>query len=208
MQIPAFAGIFKTIMRIFFVFIVLGFFTLSCSKKDQTQTTSPKNQQQNTTNQNVQPNKSFSVKGSIGVITRDEMVDFSWVENGSEVKLSDNKGKVILLNFWATWCAPCRKELPGLTQISNELKDKNFKMIGVSVDENQQTLEKFLNSNNLSYTILHDQTDVVTKYMNATGGRDNVIPQTYIINKKGKIVEVIIGTKSKSEFLGLINKYL
>ena len=187
-------------LRIFFVFIVLGFFTFSCSKKDQTQTTNPKNQQQNTTSQNVQATKSFSVKGSIGDITRDEMVDFSWIENGSEVKLSDNKGKVILLNFWATWCPPCRKELPGLSQISTELKDKNFKMIGVSVDENQQTLEKFLNSNNLSYTILHDQTDVVTKYMNVTGGSENVIPQTYIINKKGKIVEVIIGTKSKAEF--------
>jgi peroxiredoxin len=136
------------------------------------------------------------------------MVDFTWAAAEKEEKLSDFKGSVILLNFWATWCPPCRKELPALSQISSQLKDKGFKMIGVSVDENPQTLESFLNSNSLSYTILHDKTDLVSKYMSVTGGLENVIPQTYLIDKNGKIVEVIIGSRSKEEFLKLINKYL
>jgi peroxiredoxin len=196
--------------KILLVSLLLGLFVISCSKKDQTRLNTPNTQSQNTTQniQSTQTYKSFSVKGTIGDIKQNEMVDFTWIENGNEVKLSDNKGKVILLNFWATWCPPCRKELPDLSAISSELKDKKFKMIGVSVDENQQTLEKFLNSNNITYTILHDQTNVVTQYMSATGGGENVIPQSYIIDKNGRIVEVIIGSRSKSEFLGLINKYL
>ncbi|HJY63692.1 MAG TPA: TlpA disulfide reductase family protein, partial [Ignavibacteria bacterium] len=140
--------------------------------------------------------------------SKDDMVDFTWNENGKDVKLSDYKGKVILVNFWATWCGPCRRELPSLSQISNELKDKDFKMVGVSVDDNPAALSGFLQSNSLSYTILHEPNELVGKYMEVTGQRDNVIPQTYLIDKKGKVVEVIIGSRSKSDFLSLINKYL
>ncbi|MGH2575699.1 MAG: TlpA family protein disulfide reductase, partial [Ignavibacteria bacterium] len=112
------------------------------------------------------------------------------------------------VNFWATWCGPCRRELPALSQISNELKDKNFKLIGISVDENQHTVNNFLKSNSISYTILHEPTDLVVKYMSAAGVNDNVIPQTFIIDKNGKVAEAIIGSRSKEDFLKLINKYL
>ena len=81
-------------------------------------------------------------------------------------------------------------------------------MVGVSVDDNQATLNGFLQANSLSYTILHEPTELVGKYMEVTGQRDNVIPQSYLIDKKGKVVEVIIGARSKTDFLNLINKYL
>ena len=137
------------------------------------------------------------------------MVDYSWSENGKEMKLSDHKGKVILVNFWATWCPPCRKELPDLSKISTELKDKNFVMIGVSVDDNKEVLEKFLQANKLPYTIVFEPTsELVNKYMEAAGQNQNVVPQTYIIDKNGKVVEAILGSRSKEDFLKLINKYL
>ncbi len=136
------------------------------------------------------------------------MVDFKWDENGKEMKLSDYKGKVILLNFWATWCPPCRKELPDLSTISNELKDKDFKMIGVSVDDNQDVLNSFLKTNNLSYTVVFEPNELVAKYMTAAGQNQNVVPQTYIIDKNGKVVEAIMGSRSKADFLSIINKYL
>ena len=139
---------------------------------------------------------------------KQEMVDFTWSENGKDVKLSDFKGKVIVLNFWATWCGPCKRELPSLSQLSTDLKNKNFKMIGVSVDDDQATVDNFLRSNNLSYTILHEPNKLVAKYMEVAGVADNVIPQTFIIDKNGKIVESLIGSRSKEDFMTIINKYL
>lgn len=196
------------------ILFIFAYSFFSCSKKNITDNKSTDNQpktqssSQQNTNFTSGQNKFFSVKSSTSGNISNQMVDFTWAAAEKEEKLSDFKGSVILLNFWATWCPPCRKELPALSQISSQLKDKGFKMIGVSVDENPQTLESFLNSNSLSYTILHDKTDLVSKYMSVTGGLENVIPQTYLIDKNGKIVEVIIGSRSKEEFLKLINKYL
>ena len=191
--------------------MLAGLLFFSCSKK--TENTSQKNipvpqkNQSSKTTQTTSTTASYKVS-DIGSAGKNEMVDFTWIENGKDVKLSDYKGKVILVNFWATWCPPCRKELPSLSQISDELKDKNFKMVGVSVDDNQATLNTFLQVNKLNYTIVHEPERLVSMYMDVTGQRDNVIPQSYLIDKKGKVVEVIIGARSKNDFLSLINKYL
>jgi peroxiredoxin len=191
---------------------------LSCSKKENVKdipnnSVKPQTTATEKTNVNTGDNTSgkasyFSVKSSDNAGKNNEWIDFTWQENGKDVKLSDSKGKVLLLNFWATWCPPCKKELPDLSQIAKDYSGKNFKMIGISVDENPQALQTFLTSNSLSYTILHETSGLLEKYMSVTGGTDNVIPQSFIIDKNGKIVEVIIGGKSKQEFISLINKYL
>lgn len=179
-------------------------------QNQQSQNQQNQNQQNNTqTQQKSQNNQESYAVNSVGESAgKNQMVDFTWSEGGSEKKLSDYKGKVILLNFWATWCPPCKKELPSLSQISNELKDKDFKMIGVSVDDNQEVLNSFLKSNNLPYTIVFEPSQLVSKYMAATGQNQNVVPQTYIIDKNGKVVETILGARSKQDFLDLINKHL
>ncbi len=173
--------------------------------QQQTQNNNQTQQQNNTSNpaSSVYPVK--SIGNSEG---KDQYVDFSWVENGKEKKLSDYKGKVILLNFWATWCGPCKKELPDLSKLSTELEDKDFKLIGISVDEQSAAVDNFLRSNQLSYTVLHEPNELVMKYMSVSGQNDNVIPQTYIIDKKGKIVETLIGSRSKDDFMKILNKYL
>lgn len=200
----------------------------SCSKTDSTTSDNKKkelldNQQNKTTTQQTQQNNnttqnnttkqnaagvSYNVKNIGSAGAKNESVDFSWSENGTEKKLSDYKGKVVLLNFWATWCGPCRKELPDLSALSTDLKNKDVKFIGVSVDEQQVVVDNFLSAQPLSYTVLHEPNELVMRYMNASGQGDNVIPQTYIIDKKGKIVETIIGGRSKEDFLKIINKYL
>ena len=195
---------------------------VSCSKSDTSDNTNKKqdNTTQNTTKQTTQNNTatnnnntssspaSYEVKNIGSADKKLEMIDFTWNENGKEVKLSDFKGKVIVLNFWATWCGPCRKELPSLSQLSTDLKDKNFKMIGISVDNEQATVDNFLKSNSLSYTILHEPNQLVSKYMAIAGVSDDVIPQTFIIDKNGKVVESLIGSRSKEDFMTIINKYL
>jgi len=150
----------------------------------------------------------FAVKSSDNNVSRERLVDFSWSENGTEKKLSDYQGRVILLNFWATWCGPCRREIPDLNQISKELDADQFKIIGVSIDQNPAALENYLRTNPISYTVVHEQGDLISKYMQATGSTQDVIPQSFLIDKNGKIVETIIGARSKADFLRMINKYL
>lgn len=200
---------------------ITALIAFSCSKESSTtktekpsddkKTTQQQSNQQQSGDQNKQvtgSSASFKVSEVDSEVKKNELVDFKWSENGKEMKLSDYKGKVILLNFWATWCPPCRKELPDLSTISTELKDKDFKMIGVSVDDNQEVLNTFLQSNNLSYTIVYEPEQLVTKYMSAAGQNQNVVPQTYIIDKNGKVVEAIMGSRSKADFLGILKKYL
>jgi peroxiredoxin len=191
-----------------------GLLAFSCGKKEGSNTTSqdvkPQQQNNNTTTntQSTSAKSYYSVKNVGSSAGNKQLVDFEWNENSADKKLSDYKGKVILLNFWATWCPPCRKELPALSQIADEFKGKNFQMIGVSVDENPDALTTFLKSNSLSYTILHENGGLLDKYMAVMGGGQNVIPQTFIIDKNGKVVENIVGSRSKEDFVELINKYL
>ena len=197
----------------------------SCGKKDTTTTTTqtkPQTQQQTQQQQTQQNNNqtttqqnSSSTPGSFYTVKnvgtsegQKGFVDFGWSENDKAKNLSDYKGKVILLNFWATWCPPCRKELPALSEIANDMKGKDFQMIGISVDENPAALVNFLKSNTLTYTILHENNGLLEKYMNVAGNKDNVIPQSFIIDKNGKVVESIIGSRSKEDFVELINKYM
>jgi thiol-disulfide isomerase/thioredoxin len=182
----------------------LSFCLLASCGKDSKEYT-PKTESKS----NVTSSSSYStIKTSGNSVQKNQSVEFTWSENGKEVKLSDFKGKVILLNFWATWCGPCKREIPALSQISNELKDKNFKLIGVSIDQNPLALDSYLKSNSISYTILHEPGDLLGKYMQASGNDQNVIPQSFIIDKNGKIGEILVGSRSKSDFLALINKYL
>jgi thiol-disulfide isomerase/thioredoxin len=193
--------------KILLVLLTASLVSFNCTKKDDvfkdTKQKDSKSQGQNTSS-----GVSYAVK-SVGMADKkNDMIDFSWSENGKEVKLSDHKGKVILLNFWATWCPPCRKELPDLAQISAELKGKDFVMIGVSVDDNQEILDKFLQTNKIPYTVVFEPNELVGKYMMTAGQTQNVVPQTYIIDKEGKVVEAVLGSRSKSDFLSLIGKHL
>ena len=211
--------------RLITLILLTGLLAFSCgSKEDSTATNNsgndrPKTLQQqipnNNTNSNQQTNRqtnsesSYYTVSSVGTSAGAKgFVDFTWNDGSGEKKLSDYKGKVILLNFWATWCPPCRKELPDLSDIAKEYKGKNFELIGISVDENTQALVSFLKSNSLSYTVLHKTSGLLEKYMDVVGGNQNVIPQTFIIDKNGKVVENIIGSRSKEDFVSIINKYL
>jgi cytochrome c-type biogenesis protein len=201
------------------IILLAGFLAFSCGSKNDTTTsnrnsnTKPQNIQRQTPNNNIStqtnPESGFYTVSSIGSSAGAKgFIDFTWNEDNKEKKLSDYKGKVILLNFWATWCPPCRRELPDLSDIAKEYKGKNFELIGISVDENPQALVRFLKSNSLTYTVLHETSGLLSKYMDVVGENQNVIPQTFIIDKKGKVVEHIIGSRSREDFVSLINNYL
>ncbi|MBS1518909.1 MAG: TlpA family protein disulfide reductase [Bacteroidetes bacterium] len=133
-----------------------------------------------------------------------------WTEDGKKVSLNDLKGKVVLLNFWATWCGPCIREMPDLSTISEEMKGKDFRLIGMNVFQQDGTkkVDDFLKSSPVKYTVLDGNQEVVDAFGEATGENVEAVPTTFIIDKKGKIAETIVGARNKEAFVKIINKYL
>ncbi len=118
------------------------------------------------------------------------------------------KGKVVFLNFWGTWCPPCRKEIPDIIQIANDLKDRDFIVIGIALERNPQsaveTVASYSKSKGLNYINFVDLQQGVAQ---AFGGI-NAVPTTYIIDKDMNIAQVYQGAASKEVFMNLINQVL
>ncbi len=123
--------------------------------------------------------------------------------NGNKLKLSENIGKIIILNFWATWCPPCRLEIPDFVSLYQEYKDKGLVIIGVSVDNNVGTVREFIQQNNVDYPVGMADRKVLQDYGGITG-----IPTTFIIDKKGDIVQKFIGYRPKEVFESEIKRLL
>jgi thiol-disulfide isomerase/thioredoxin len=125
--------------------------------------------------------------------------------NGQTVKLSDYKGKVILLDFWATWCGPCKIEIPWFIEFEQTYKDKGFSVIGVSMDEEGWPVVKpYIQERKVNYRILLGTEQVGQLY----GGVDS-LPTTYLIDRSGKIAAVHIGLETgKDGFQNEINRLL
>ncbi|BCB95138.1 thiol:disulfide interchange protein [Dissulfurispira thermophila] len=110
---------------------------------------------------------------------------------GKKVKLSEFRGRVILLNFWATWCGPCKAEMPSLNNLYNEFKDKGFVVLAVSVDTSEKSVKSFIKDNKLSFPVLMDKNKAVSFDDYGVLG----LPTTFLIDKNGGIVEKIMGER-------------
>lgn len=109
--------------------------------------------------------------------------------SGSDLKLSDLKGKVVLLNFWATWCPPCREEIPSMMKLNSKLEGKPFQMLAVSVDEGGKAdVEAFFKSSGFKLPAYTDQDKKAASAYGVTG-----VPETFIIDTKGIVVKKVIG---------------
>ena len=122
--------------------------------------------------------------------------DFSLKDmNGNPVSLSSFKGKVILLNFWATWCPPCRDEIPSMDKLNRQLKDKGFMVLSVSVDRSLSAIADFIKKAPVSFPVLIDDKQKVTKSLYKV----YTIPTTFLINRNGIIVEKFFGEHDWTE---------
>lgn len=116
--------------------------------------------------------------------------------DGSEVSLRQFRGKVVLLNFWATWCGPCRREIPDFIAMTDDYKDKDFEIIGVSVDQGGvNQVRPFVRSAKINYTILVDGGRISPAY----GGIPS-IPTTFMIDREGRIAEKFVGLRGRHVF--------
>jgi peroxiredoxin len=109
--------------------------------------------------------------------------------DGRMVSLSDHKGKVILLNIWATWCPPCVAEAPSLDKLYKIMKDEDFELMAVSIDEGgKKAVEEFMKSKNLTFPVLLDPDGRVARLYRTTG-----VPESFIIRKDGTIDNKVEG---------------
>jgi thiol-disulfide isomerase/thioredoxin len=142
---------------------------------------------------------------AVGNPTDDKAPDFALKSfDGKTVKLSDYKGKVIIIDFWATWCPPCRKGIPDLISIQNDYK-KDVVIIGISLD-GEKTLKDvpgFVKSYGINYPIVYGDDKVVAAY----GGIEG-IPTAFIVDKKGNIVDKHVGLVPKDTYVNKIKELL
>ena len=113
---------------------------------------------------------------------------------GKKVTLSSFKGKAVFLNFFATWCPPCREEMPTIQKLYDKLKMKGFALITVSVDNNgKEAVIPFIQKNGYSFPVLLDEDHSASNKYDVSG-----IPNTYFIDKKGNIVDHSVGSRDWS----------
>jgi cytochrome c-type biogenesis protein len=122
--------------------------------------------------------------------------------DGSAMRLNDLKGRVVLLNFWATWCVPCRNEIPSLSAMNKDLESRGLSVVGVSYDDTADLVQEF-------------QKDIPQSYQIVLGGRDvgsqlpaSPLPTTYIIDRQGRIRDKLIGERSREAFEAVIKPLL
>lgn len=123
--------------------------------------------------------------------------------DGRPVKLSDYRGKAVLLNFWATFCGPCKVEMPWLVELQKQYGPQGLQIVGVALDDSgRDTIEKYTKQMGVNYTILQGQDSVGDAY-GAVG-----LPATFYIDRNGKIVDSALGLVSRGEIEDNIKKAL
>ncbi len=128
-----------------------------------------------------------NAKGKLDFVVKDM--------NNASVKMADYKGKVLLLNFWATWCGPCKIEIPAFVELYDQYKDKGLVIAGVSIDDGPDALQAFAKEWRMKYPILMMQSDVEDAYGPFYG-----IPTSFLIARDGSICTKHIGPATKQQF--------
>ncbi len=139
------------------------------------------------------------------------MPDFSWTMDGKEVKFSEyTKGKTVFLNYWATWCPPCRREIPDIIELAKEHGDKVV-FIGIALENEdkasaaEKLVSAYANKSNINYINLVGDAKLIQP-LSGLYGEVQAIPTTFIFGKDGKIVQRIDGSTNKEGFLGELKK--
>ena len=124
--------------------------------------------------------------------------------DGKPVKLADFKGKVVILDFWATWCPPCRKEIPGFIALQKKYAGKGVSVVGVSLDEGgAAAVKSFVKQNGMNYPVVLGDQQIAMAYGGITS-----IPTTFVIDKDGNVAAVHEGYTEQGEFEKEINQLL
>ena len=121
--------------------------------------------------------------------------------DGDSVKLADFKNKVVVVNLWATWCGPCRMEMPDLVKLNNEYKSRGLVVLGVATTYNERDnldqVKEFVKTQKIDYKVLWDDGALAQPLVQSVNGRNN-IPQSFVISRDGKITRHFTGFSAVS----------
>ena len=123
--------------------------------------------------------------------------------HGNTMKMSDLKGKVVILDFWATWCAPCKVEIPWFIDMYDRYKQQGLEVVGVAMDDEQGDVKPFAEKHGMNYRVLLGNDNVATQFGGIFG-----LPTTYIIGRDGKIDSKHMGLVSRDTFEQAVKKLL
>ncbi|WP_169713689.1 TlpA family protein disulfide reductase [Paludifilum halophilum] len=122
--------------------------------------------------------------------------------DGKTVTLSDNDGKPSIINVWASWCPPCKKEMPLLQKAYKKYGDQvNFHMVNLTIQDNKEKMESYLEEKEFTFPVLLDETGEIVESYGVVG-----IPQTYAVDEKGKVIRHIQGEMSEKQLEELMKE--
>jgi len=144
-------------------------------------------------------------KEDAGGISSGRAPDFSLQDiGGKKVRLKDLRGKVVLINFFATWCAPCRQEVPDFIHLYKQFKDKGFEIVGIGVDmEGEAVIRPFAEHLQIPYPVVAGTREVVMDYGGITG-----VPTSFFVDREGYLAEQFIGLRPAQSLEKTIVKLL
>lgn len=129
-------------------------------------------------------------------------IDFTLKDlNGKDVSIHDFTGKKIYVNFWATWCSPCKSEMPELEKLYQETKDSDLVIIAVNLGDSKETVQAFMNQNNYHFTVLLDSDNAIASKYGITG-----IPTSIFLDREGYLVDGMTGAMSYDNMRSYIDK--
>ncbi len=148
------------------------------------------------------PAQSTSVPDS----TAKKAPDFTLIAlDGEEVTLAQFRGKVVILNFWATWCGPCKAEIPDLIQMYQDHRDQGLEILGITVASGSAAeISEFVKKYQINYPVLTGDEKYMQELANQYGGI-RAIPTTFLIDRQGNIQKKWVGQRSASVFMRVVN---
>lgn len=123
--------------------------------------------------------------------------------SGERIQLSKSRGKIVLLNFWASWCAPCREEMPAFSKWQDELRHRGLQIFGVSMDDDVTEVKRFLTQHPVSYPIILGDAEFAERFGGVLG-----LPMSYLIDAQGRVVARYQGEADLAKMKGQIDALL
>jgi len=182
------------------IIILIGIISVSCTKEKKVEKTNDK-----PVSNSLSTTPTSTTPGAIG----SKAADFTLIDlDGNEVTLENYKDKVIVLNFWATWCPPCRKEIPDFIKMYEKHEKDGMVIVGVGgFREGFEKIKPFIKDNGINYPIVLVKSSDIKTLTESYGGIGG-IPTTFLIDKNGIIRQKWEGPRSEEVFMNEINKYL